>query len=375
LEAVVAAIVLSTIGGILDASIRMEPWRKFWLYIHISGFFTLDYILLSLLIGFQMEWRNRAAAARSLPFLTGYLATFSMFMAAIMGHIAGWILEYGDYPRVIGAYARMMGEKTGELKGNMIDAHSHLMIVALLALILSMSALRFGYQNLSGGLRLTSRVGFLFVLAGTGIITFVYILSGFTLIQPPVWFQFGRNGVNGIASDDVISGVNIMLGGLLVFLSLFAGNRGITPRTNRIKPALTSIGFAWLLLVLTVAGGGFWIELHEQWYGAGAKAPLAVADAVFTFFHQDFAFFLLPAVILLLLMADIYLPSRKIGFFASGMVIGSLVTFLGGMLYVFVNPMTVYGAGYFITGYGFLIIAFMSVFFLRELLRMHKSYK
>jgi|GEM_PF-4575559 len=44
LAAVVGAIALSTLGGILDASIPMELWRKFWLYI-----FTFQVSLLSII--------------------------------------------------------------------------------------------------------------------------------------------------------------------------------------------------------------------------------------------------------------------------------------------------------------------------------------
>ncbi|KLU60882.1 hypothetical protein CEB3_c28550 [Peptococcaceae bacterium CEB3] len=353
LGAVTAAVILATIGGIFDTHVE----ASFWLWIQIFSFFALDDILISLLIGFYLEWKNKSTSSRSLPFWSAMLGTVGLFLAAVMGHLAGWILEFGDFPHLIGAYARLVGEKTGDLMGNLIGSHSHLMIVALLSVLVAMSAWRFGYQALQGGPRLLARVGFWFVIVGTGVITVVYLLAGFTWIQPPTWFQSGPGGINGIASDDVISGVGIMLGGLLVLLGMILNKKGVDAKPGWLKPALVAVGTSWISLVFMVVGGGFGIELNTNIFGAGdPKAPLAAGDAVFTFLHQDYAFFLLPAVMILLLIADVYLKKSHVKTIARGMSLGVFVALVGGFVHVFLDPMVAYGAGYFLVGIGIIVI-------------------
>jgi hypothetical protein len=84
---VLLATILAAFGGIWDRSI---PGSEVPMWVQIFGFFALDEILLTLLIGLAIEWRRRRDA-RTLPFIAAILATASMLLAAIMGHVAGWI--------------------------------------------------------------------------------------------------------------------------------------------------------------------------------------------------------------------------------------------------------------------------------------------
>ena len=78
---------------------------------------------------------------------------------------------------------------------------------------------------------------------------------------------------------------------------------------------------------------------------------------MFTFWHQDFAFFLVPALIAVLYLADRYLLPRIAERFANTILVGLPVAFLGGLIYVFWSPAR-YGVGYLVIALGFLTIAY-----------------
>jgi hypothetical protein len=97
---VVVATILAAVGGMWDKTI---PGSEVPMWTQILGFFALDEILIVLLFGLFVEWRT-ARTARTLPYMAAALAAGSMFLAAIMGHLAGWIMEFGNFPKVIGQY-------------------------------------------------------------------------------------------------------------------------------------------------------------------------------------------------------------------------------------------------------------------------------
>lgn len=80
------------------------------------------------------------------------------------------------------------------------------------------------------------------------------------------------------------------------------------------------------------------------------------SDAIFTWLHQDIGLFLLPTVVLVMLAVERLVAGRRhpawIGWTA---IDGTTITFVGGLLYVFVAP-TLYGAGYVIATIGLLIV-------------------
>jgi hypothetical protein len=129
---VLAATVLTAVGGLWDKKI---PGDEVPLWTQIAGFFALDEILLALLLGIVIEWRRRSSGARTLPFLAAGVAAASMFVAAVMGHLAGWILEFGNSPGLIDRYARFVGESRTDWANNLIASHSHEMVVAMMALL------------------------------------------------------------------------------------------------------------------------------------------------------------------------------------------------------------------------------------------------
>jgi hypothetical protein len=90
----------------------------------------------------------------------------------------------------------------------------------MLSLLIAMIARRFGYQSLKGSSKSVARVGLWLVMVGTIIMAIMYVLGGFTSVEPPTLFALGSNGANGLPCDDLVSGLGVMLGGLLLLLGL-----------------------------------------------------------------------------------------------------------------------------------------------------------
>ncbi|MCL5267862.1 MAG: hypothetical protein M1469_07150 [Bacteroidetes bacterium] len=364
LFASVIATILVGLGGVFDAAPQI---RWFWLTLHVIGFFSLDSIFIAFLIGMFQDLRAKTDSSSSLPYRLAIVSGFSLEIAALMGHAAGWILDFGGHPVFIGNWVRLVGETVNDFSGNLTTSHSHEIVVAMLSLLIAMVALRFGYQSLKGGSKSFACVGLWLVTAGTVIMTIMYVLGAFTSIEPPTLFMFGPNAANGLASDDLVTGIGVMIGGLMVLLTLLFKRKDLNVQSSWAKTALYSIATSWLLLVVTVVAAGYYIELHETVYGAGSQhAPAAISDAVYTFAHQDYAFFLIPGCIVLMLITNIVLKDREKGISRS-LLTGLSVAFVGILTYAFVDPASVHGVGYIITTIGLFTIFVTTIFFLQRL--------
>jgi hypothetical protein len=343
---VVVATILAAVGGIWDRTI---PGSEVPMWTQILGFFALDEILIVLLYGLITEWRT-ARTARTLPYVAAMIATVSMFAAAIMGHLAGWIMEFGNFPKALGEYASFAGIGTvADFAGALVGSHSHEMAMGVMALTITLVAQQFGYPRLTSAARVLAQIGVGVVAVGTVVMTLMYVASGFSAWAPPTWFESGPGLANGIASDDVITGILVMGGGLLIIVALLLGR----PHLVRQPLRLAAI-WAWVLSFATVVVAGYAIELNEVYFGAGDPTTAGAAkDAVFTWLHQDIGLFLLPALVLVMLAAEWLIDRDHPGWIGWTTIVGSTVAFLGSMVYVFVDP-AMYGAGYVISTIGLL---------------------
>ncbi len=331
------ATLLSGLGGIFDRAIT----DTFPLWIQIVSFFFLDEILISLTIALFF----RAADTRRVWTWTAAFAALSAFFAAVMGHIAGWILEFGDWPKaIIGGYATLAGMKWQDWLANLIVSHSHEMVTAVIALAIATTVAAYGLER--PGSRLT-KFGLWLVAFGTIAMTFVYVVGGFSPAQPPALFA---HGPNGLAGDDAITGVFVMGGGLVALIGL--GLEALPDALHRWGAALVTA-----ILFITVVGFGYYIEFHENIFGAGAAgAPGSASDAVFTWFHQDFAFFLLPAIVTVLLALKWLAVDEGLRRSAAWTLLGgAFISFIGGMLYIFVDEAS-HGTSFVVTTIGFVVI-------------------
>jgi hypothetical protein len=348
---VIAATVLTAVGGIWDTRV---PGAEVAMWTQIAGFFALDEILLFLIIGFAQGWRSRVPAARSLPYVAGWLAAGSMLIAAVMGHLAGWILEFGDHPAILGRYAHFIGVPFGTFRDNLIGSHSHEMAVASIALILAAAVGRFGYRDAAGVSRAVSRVGMALVALGIVAMTAAYVAMAATSWAVPTYFQ-SAHGTNGVAGDDILTGVLVMGGGLLAIWPVVP--RAMAGARSWASPLPVAAAWAWTGTVLGVMIAGFWIELHETFFGAGdAKAAGAANDGVFTWLHQDVGLFLLPALVAVLLISDRLVARRYRSLVGWCAILAVTMLLLGGGIWVFVNP-ALRGPGYVLSSIGIALVA------------------
>jgi len=103
---------------------------------------------------------------------------------------------------------------------------------------------------------------------------------------------------------------------------------------------------------------GYAIEMNTAYFGAGdPKAAGAANDAVFTWLHQDIGLFLYPAIVLVMLVVERLITTRKRrpGVIGWTTIVGTTLVFIGGLVYVFVSPVA-YGPGYIIATVGLVVV-------------------
>jgi len=349
---VVGATVLAAAGGIFD---RVAPGDEAAMWTQIAGFFFLDEILVLLLVGFWQGWRAKLPSSRTLAYGAGVLASGSMLLAAVMGHLAGWILEFHSHPFLISDWARWAGEDWQTLRDSLIGSHSHEMAVASMALALSAGVYRFGYLSASGVARHLSRVGMAMVGVGIVWMTGLYVAMAVTDWVVPSYFT-SAHGTNGIAGDDLVTGIFVMGGGLLALWPLAAR---LPAKLRSVAGATIPLAaaWAWTGIIAGVVIGGYWIEESETFFGVGAKgSPGAANDNVFVWIHQDIGLFLLPALFTILLLADRLAGRRYRGPIGWSAIAGVTMLLVGGGVWVFADPAK-FGPGYVLSTIGLVLVA------------------
>lgn len=341
---VVVATVLATMGGIWDRSTSPTSAA---MWTQVAGFFALDEILIVAVLAFVLDWFARTPASRRLSYLVATLSAASMLIAAIMGHIAGWILDYGPHPWFVVSYAHFVGEKVSDWQANLTGSHSHEMVVAYMTLVAAAAVAQFGERTATVRGAVLRRIGLLAMAIGIVGFTVIYVIAGWTTWVIPTLFQ-SSHGVNGLASDDLVTGF-AMVGGVVALAGAVMGR--VDPR----RWGGVAAGWTWLLSVGMVVATGYWIEFHETHFGAGSPAPGAANDAVFTWFHQDVGLFLLPLMTAVMLITSRFVLPRRQDGIALGMIVGSTVLFVGGMVYVFVDA-TRHGPGYVLSTIGLFVM-------------------
>jgi hypothetical protein len=345
---VVVATILAAVGGIWDKTI---PGSEVPMWTQIFGFFALDEILLLLVIGLIVEWHRGLPIARTLPYLAAILASASMLIAALMGHLAGWIMEFGNFPTLIGDFSRFAGYASiDDFTGALVGSHSHQMAVGVMALIIALVTQQFGQGIHTKASRILANTGMSMVILGTVGMTVMYVWSALANWSPPAMFE---SGPNGIASDDIVTGVLVMGGGVLVLLAFLLGGTLIR------KPTRLAAAWSWFLSFATVVVAGYAIEMNSAFFGAGDQSAAGAAnDAVFTWLHQDIGLFLLPAIVLVMLAAELLIDrSKPLSWIGISTIAGITILFGGSLIYVFVTPsLSSPSPGYIISTLGLLIV-------------------
>ena len=331
------AALFSGVGGIFDRAVT----DTVFLWMQIISFFFLDEILLTLTLALFF----RAVETHFVGTWAGAFAALGAFGAAVMGHIAGWILEFGNWPAgVVGGYAALAGETWQQWDVNLISAHAHLMVLGVIALVVATTCAYFTHQ---GDANRLMRFGLWWMALGMVATALIYLAAGFSQAEPPTLFA---HTVSGIPGDDFVTGLGVMLGGLVALIGLGA---------ERLPDALARWGAVALsaFTLVTVPVVGYYIELNETVYGHGVGgAAGSGSDAVYAWFHQDFALFLVPGLMLLSLILQRFAPAGAVRRDALlAYLTGSLLLFAGCMLYVFVAP-ALYGYTFYVSTLGLALV-------------------
>jgi hypothetical protein len=343
---VVVAAVLAAIGGTFNRSVGRSG---FGLWTQVISFLVMDGIAILMLVVAMREWQRRSPQSRTLPFVTAVLSGTSMLVSGMLGHLAGWILKSGDaVPELIGHYLQTVGFTTsGQFLEALRLSHSHQMAMGVMGLVVALLARQFGYDALREGPQVLARMGLAMVVAGTLAMTAIYLVMAFTAWQPPDLFSSGQ--ASGIPAHDAITGLLVGGGGVIVLLGLGLGR--LIRGTVRWAAA-----WSWVASFALVVLVGYYIQLHEAFFGAGRlSAPGAEQDAIFTWLHQGFGLFLLPAMVLEMLVAERLVRRGHPAWIGSATIIGVSVVLLGSVIWLFVDP-DLYGPGYFVSATGLLIM-------------------
>jgi hypothetical protein len=337
-------------GGIWDTRV---PGAEAAMWTQIASFFALDEILVLLLWGLYRA-RPRKAFSDALPFWAAWISAASMLTAAVMGHIAGWMLEFGDHPWFIARYVHWLGTDKATFLSNMIGSHSHDMAVASMGLISVLAVQQFGIAKLSGKARAVTLGALGWLSLGMVVMTVAYVAMAFTTWGPPTLFQ-SANGTNGVAGDDILTGLTVMLGGVVALAVTAFGRRRDLVGVLR-RPLTVASATAFAASFATVVVAGYAIEMNETYFGAGSPARGAAKDAVFTWLHQDVGLFLLPGLLLVAVATYRLVKSAHQPLVGWLIVAGTLVTLTGAMIFVFIAP-ALHGAGYAVATAGLAIVA------------------
>ena len=274
-----------------------------------------------------------------------------MLIAALMGHLAGWIMEFGNFPTLIGDFSRFAGYATiDDFSSSLVGSHSHQMAVGVMALIIALVTQQFGMGIRTRASRILASTGMALVILGIVGMTAMYVVMALANWSPPTMFE---SGPNGIASDDIVTGILVMGGGVLVLLAFLLGGTLIH------RPTRLAAAWSWVLSFATVVVAGYAIEMNTGFFGAGDPSAAGAAnDAIFTWLHQDIGLFLLPALVLVMLAAELLVDrSKPLSWIGWSTIVGITAVFVGGLVYVFVTPST-FSPGYIITTLGLLIVGF-----------------
>lgn len=128
----VITIIIGITGGAVNRSME---YTKLFLWYQILAFIALDIVLITMAAGLIMT--NNMELRQSQTWYLVLSASVTAVIAALIGDLAGFILDFGDWPGILGWYAGKIGYTLDEWQDNLLRSHSDMMVVAIIGLILS----------------------------------------------------------------------------------------------------------------------------------------------------------------------------------------------------------------------------------------------
>lgn len=358
------AVPIAGIAGIFDVYDRFAAGIPLWT--QIFAFLIGDEIAVALVVAMLVfPRRNGGYLKAGMPYYTVFTGVVSAFAAAMMGHVGGWITWFGPNPAIVNNYINateypVLGFSNDTsvvaFTQGVVGSHSHLMLVALMAGVVALVAIVFGYyENWGKNQKRVATFGFSVMIAALVLALWMYVVSGVGNYQIPSLFV---NGPNGVAGDDLTTGT-VGLGAVFVLAGLLSHSRGNLTGDGKVllrDPLFLSVVVAWVTIYLVIPVTGFYINFNETFFnGAGVSF-----DEAFNRFHQDFGFYVLPSLVTLLLTLQTFGVTARVRKF-----VGSFSIVGVAMAFVFGEGYTLYTASYTTPYVGavYTIIPMASVFF------------
>jgi hypothetical protein len=333
---------LAALGAIFDVYNTFAFGIPVWTQVVAIGIGgeTVFFLIVSLLI-YPRE-SSKGFRNVGLPFYIVLLSAICILLAALMGDVTGWITWFGPWPSIFPQYINstmypVLGfyNSTAVVTWtqDLVGSHSHLMLPSVMAAIVALTPAVYGYSKWEKKEKVISTIGFLIMAVGLLGSLWIYIVSGVGNFPIPTLLQ---SGPNGVAMDDVITGT-VGLGAALVLVGLLMyASKGKTGdgRVLLKDYLFLSLIAAWIFIYLLIPVTGYYIEFNQSFYQAAGIG----FDAAYTRFHQDFTFYMLPALVTTILIFDVFGISgktrRTVGLLYLG---GASITFVFGMLYAMVT--------------------------------------
>jgi len=332
------AVPIAAVAGIFDVYDTFLFGIPLWT--QIFAFLIGDEMAIALVLAMVFYPRRSGMGYRAagMPYYTVSTGVFGALVAALMGHMGGWITWFGPSPGVFNQYINstmypVLGYSNSTsvitFTEDVVGSHSHLMLVALMAGVVALVAVFFGYYEWGRKPKLIADFGFAWMMVSLLGALLIYVVSGVGNYQIPSFFV---NGANGVAGDDLTTGM-VGLGAVFVLAGLVAHSRGALTKEGTPlfrDPLFITVVVSWVTIYLVIPVTGFYINFNENFY----KTAGINFDLVFTRFHQDFGFFVLPALVTVVLALEYFgLPVRVRRYMGYLMTSGVLLGFVFGESY------------------------------------------
>jgi hypothetical protein len=340
------AVPIAAVAGIFDVYDTYLFGIPLWT--QIFAFLIGDEMAIALILAMAVYPRVSGTGYRTagMPYYTVFTGVFGALAAAMMGHVGGWITWFGPSPGVFNQYINstmypVLGYSNSTsviaFTQDVVGSHSHLMLIALMTGVVALVAVFFGYYgNWSKTSKRLANFGFAWMVVSLLGALWIYVVSGVGNYQIPSFFV---NGVNGVAGDDLTTGM-VGLGAVFVLAGLVTHARGTMTADGRPlfrDPLFLTVLISWITIYLVIPVTGFYINFNESFYqSAGINF-----DLVFTRFHQDFGFFVLPSLVTLVLALESFgISFRARRYLGYLMITGVLFGFVFGEAYALAGAVT-----------------------------------
>lgn len=361
----VATIIIGVTGGAINRSME---YTKLFLWYQILAFIALDIILITMSVGLILTKNMELRQSR-----TWYLvlsASATAVIAALIGDLAGFILDFGDWPGVLGWYAGKIGYTLEDWQDNLLRSHSDMMVVAVIGLILSVISWKYG-RNMAGISSSAKATGEWMAIVGLVLLIIIMVVSGFggsSMQIPHIFTEKGfyaprGQSVAGIDLGDFTIGTFFLMGGMLMMGAILFGKKSPGHTLSKTaKYTLSGMFLTWSSIVVTVAGMGFLEEYRADLYNSAKDVPLGDYGFAFRMLHLDVSLILFPAIMVVMLLAHHFLKDGDNKYIQWILRTGVVICSIGSLVYMVLNPGP-FGPGYWIVAAGFITIIFAMVYF------------